>query len=46
MKRFYSEPEMDIRVYSFVEGSVLTASKPEVDTDNNLNDDDIYDIFG
>lgn len=46
MKKFYSEPELEIREYSFVEGSVLTASQPEVDTDNSLTDTDEYDIFG
>lgn len=46
MKKYYSEPELEIRKYEFVEGSVLTASQPETDTDNNLNDDDEYDIFG
>lgn len=46
MKKYYSEPEVGIREYLFVEGSVLTASQPETDTNNNLNDDDEYDIFG
>lgn len=46
MKKFYSEPELEIREYAFVKGSVLTTSTPEVDTENNLNDDDLFDIFG
>lgn len=45
MKKFYSEPELEIREYSYVEGSVLTASQPGTDTDNSLENDDIYDIF-
>ena len=46
MKKFYLHPELEIRKYDFSGGSVLTASKPEIDTDNSLDDDDIYDIFG
>lgn len=45
MKKYYTQPELEIRKYVFIEGSVLTTSQPEVDTDNNLNDDDEYDIF-
>lgn len=45
MKKFYSEPELEIREYSYVEGLVLTASQPGTDTDNSLENDDIYDIF-
>lgn len=46
MKKYYTAPELEIREYSFIEGSVLTASQPEIDTDNSLTDTDEYDIFG
>ena len=46
MKKIYTQPELEIRKYDFSDGSVLTASNPEIDTDNSLDDDDIYDIFG
>lgn len=46
MRKVYSELEFEIREYSYYEESILTTSQPEVDTDNNLNDDDEYDIFG
>lgn len=46
MKKFYTEPEVEIREYLYAQGSVLTTSQPEVDTDNSLTDDDEYDIFG
>lgn len=45
MNKFYTQPEIEIRKYEFVEGSVLTASHPDTDTDNSLTDDDEYDIF-
>lgn len=46
MKKLYAEPEIEIREYEFIQGSVLTASQPEIDTDNSLTDTDEYDIFG
>ncbi|MFR5874859.1 MAG: hypothetical protein ACLUFN_00055 [Eubacterium sp.] len=48
MRKFYSEPELEIRKYSVIQGNVLTASYPEAggsDGDNTLDDDDLHDIF-
>lgn len=46
MKKLYNAPEMEIREYLFAETSVLTTSFPEIDSNNNLNNGDEYDIFG
>lgn len=47
MRKYYSEPELEIREYSVLQGKVLTASYPENGDNNNnsLYDDDKYDIF-
>lgn len=45
MKKDYNEPVVEIREYSYAENLVLTASQPGTDTDNSLENDDIYDIF-
>lgn len=45
VKKYYSEPLAEIREYVYIEGSVLTASQPETQPDNGLDNDDIYDIF-
>lgn len=49
MKKFYSQPELELREYSFAKSSVLTASDPETNTENNLGNEDNFnlnDIFG
>ncbi len=52
MKKYYSQPEVEIRQYYSVQGSVLTldTSTPETGDNanggNGLEDDDLYDIFG
>lgn len=51
MRKYYSQPEINIRPYSSVQGIVLTidTSDPEgsgSNTDNGLDNDDEYDIFG
>lgn len=49
MRKYYSEPELEIRKYSFVQGKVLTTSYPETggsDGGHSLEDGDDYDIFG
>ncbi len=51
MKKYYSQPEIEVRSYSSVQGYVLTidTSDPEgsgSNTDNGLDNDDKYDIFG
>ncbi len=50
MKKYYSEPELEIRKYSFnPSDSVFTNSTPEVDDGSGLEKDDGYngdDIFG
>lgn len=45
MKRFYTEPELEIRKYSLSENGVVTASFPEASGGNDLNKDDNYDLF-
>ena len=45
MKRFYAEPELEIRKYSLSGNGVVTASNPEVSGGNDLNKDDNYDLF-
>jgi hypothetical protein len=49
MKKYYSQPDIQVRKYSVVPGvTVLTNSSPETD-ENDLNKDDNYnvgDIFG
>lgn len=44
MKKFYSEPELEIRKYS-LSGSTITTSTstPEENGKNDLNKDDTYD---
>lgn len=42
MKKFYSEPELEIRKYS-LSGSTITTSITEANGKNDLNKDDIYD---
>lgn len=45
MRKFYSEPDVEIRKYS-VTSRLLTTSDPENNEDNDLNTDDNYDYFG
>ena len=45
MKRFYAEPELEIRKYSLSGNGVVTASTPEVSGGNDLNKDDNFDLF-
>lgn len=42
MKKFYSEPELEIRKYS-LSGGTITTSTPEENGKNDLNKDDTYD---
>lgn len=42
MKKFYSEPELEIRKYSLT-GSTITTSIPEQNGKNDFNKDDTYD---
>ncbi len=50
MKKYYSQPEVEIREYTFVQSvHTLDTSTPETGDDkgnNGLEDDDLYDIFG
>lgn len=46
MKKFYSEPELEIRKYSLSGNGVVTASTPEENGKNDLNKDDNYDLLG
>jgi hypothetical protein len=45
MKKFYSEPELEIRKYSLSGNGVVTASNPDTDG-GDLNKDDTYNLFG
>lgn len=48
MRKYYSEPEIEIRKYSLFQGDVLTVSTPEIGGGNespDLGDDDEYDPF-
>lgn len=48
MRKYYSEPELEIRNYSLFQGTVLTTSTPESGDGNeevDLGDDDVYDPF-
>ena len=45
MKRFYTEPELEIRKYYLSGNGVVTASNPEISDGNDLNKDDNYDLF-
>lgn len=49
MKKYYSEPELEVRNYSLFQGTVLTVSTPETgggnESDRDLTDDDVYDPF-
>lgn len=48
MRKYYSEPEIEIRTYSLFQGDVLTVSTPETgggDENPDLGDDDEYDPF-
>ena len=44
MKKFYSEPEVDIRKYFVTEDICTNPSNP--DTSGDLHDEDEYDYFG
>ena len=44
MKRFYAEPELEIRKYTMLSNSVTT-SDPAVNPGNDLNKDDNVDYF-
>lgn len=49
MRKFYLEPELEIRKFAIIQGKVLTTSTPETggnNKDNTLNDDDEFNIFG
>lgn len=52
MKRFYTEPELEIRKYSLSGNGTVTTSNetnnvyPETNNRNDLNKDDNYDLFG
>lgn len=47
MKKYYSQPEVEIREYTFVQSvHTLDTSTPETEKNNGLEDDDLYDIFG
>ena len=46
MKKFYTEPELEIRKYSLSGNGVMTASNPEGNDNNDLNKDDDYNLFG
>ena len=43
MKKFYTEPELEIRKYSLSGNGVMTLSNPEGNDNNDLNKDDSYD---
>lgn len=47
MKKYYSEPELEIRSYTLCQGTVLTTSTPEIGdgSGTDLGDDDKYDVF-
>ena len=49
MKKYYSEPELQIRSFASIQGTVLTTSYVEVggkgDNNGGLTDGDDYDIF-
>lgn len=44
MRRFYTEPELEIRKYKMSNDSVTT-SEPDSNGDNDLNKDDKIDYF-
>ncbi|WP_294954706.1 hypothetical protein [uncultured Eubacterium sp.] len=46
MKKFYTEPELEIRKYSLSGNVVMTISNPEGNDNNDLNKDDDYNLFG
>jgi hypothetical protein len=51
MKKYYCEPELEIKNYSIVQGRVLTTSFPEEGSGESkdtvdLNKDDIFDPYG
>jgi hypothetical protein len=49
MRKFYLEPELEIREYSFFQGKVLTTSYPETGSGSDgsdLFDGDNYNVFG
>lgn len=45
MKKYYSQPELEIRRYKIL-SDVVTASNPEINDKNDLNKDDEVDYFG
>lgn len=46
MKKFYTEPELEIRKYSLSGNGIMTISNPEGNDNNDLNKDDDYNLFG
>ncbi len=46
MRKSYEEPELIIRRYNLRSGDVVMTSDPTNNTDNDLFDDDEYDVFG
>lgn len=45
MKKYYSEPELEIRIYA-CPSDQITTSDPEHNNGNDLNKDDEFDYFG
>lgn len=45
MKKYYSEPELEIRTYKMSAESVTT-SDPQINEKNDLNKDDEVNYFG
>lgn len=45
MKKYYSEPELEIRIYA-CSSDQITTSDPEHKDDNDLHKDDEFDYFG
>lgn len=48
MKKIYSEPEIEIRMYPIMQNTILTTSTPEIGDNTqqpDLGDDDVYDPF-
>lgn len=46
MKKYYEEPELTVRTYLLSSEDVVMTSDPSNNDDNDLFDDDEYDIFG
>jgi hypothetical protein len=49
LRKYYSEPELEVKSYQNVQGLVLTISTPEVGGGSetpDLGDEDLYNPFG